>query len=107
MIKFKGRSSLKQYMPLKPAERVYKMWVGICANGYVSQFEIYSSKKKSQPEIGLRERVVKYLCETIQGKSFKIYVDNYFSFLNLAKNLLNNGIGYCGTIRCNRKISHR
>ena len=23
--------------------------------------------------------------------------------MNLAKNVLNNGIGYCGTIRCNRK----
>ena len=43
------------------------------------------------------------MCETIQGKSFKIYADNYFSSLNLAKNLLDNGIGYCGTIRCNRK----
>ena len=35
MIKFKGRSSLKQYMPLKPTTRGYKMWVRACANGYI------------------------------------------------------------------------
>ena len=90
-------------MPLKPTKRGYKMWVRACANGYVSQFEIYTGNKTRQPEIGLGERVVKDLCKTMQGKSFKIYADNYFSSLNLAKNLLDNGIGYCGTIRCNRK----
>ena len=78
-------------MPLKPTKRGYKMWVRACANGYILQFEIYTGKKKSQPEIGLGERVVKDLCETIQGKFFKIYADNYFSFLNL----LNDVIGYC------------
>ena len=67
------------------------MWVRACANGYVSQFKTYTGKKKSQPEIGLGERVVKDLCEIIQEKSFKIYAGNYFSSLNLAKNLLDNG----------------
>ena len=72
MIKFKGRSFLKQYMPLKPTKRGYKMWVRACTNEHVLQFENYTGKEKSQPEIGFGERVVKDFCETIQGKSFKI-----------------------------------
>ena len=83
------------------------MWVRACANEYVSQFQIYMGKKKSQPEIALGERVVKDLWETIQEKFFLIYADNYISSLNLAKNLLDNGIDYCETIRCIEKISHR
>lgn len=31
MIKFKGRSSLKQYMPKKPVKRGYKVWM-LCAS---------------------------------------------------------------------------
>ena len=46
MIKFKGRSSLKQYMPLKPTKRGYKMWVRACANGYVSQLKFTLVRKK-------------------------------------------------------------
>lgn len=35
MIKFKARSSLKQYMPMKPIKRGFKMWVIACgAMGY-------------------------------------------------------------------------
>ena len=60
------------------------------------------ARKKVNQKLVL-ERVVKDFCKTIQEKSFKIYADNYFSSLNLAKNLLDNGIGYCETIRCNRK----
>ncbi|CAB4022101.1 Hypothetical predicted protein [Paramuricea clavata] len=45
MIKFKGRSSLKQYMPMKPIKRGIKMWCradGI--NGYLNHFKIYTGK---------------------------------------------------------------
>ena len=45
MIKFQGRSSLKQYMPVKPIERGIKMWVlGDSSNGYFSRFEVYTGR---------------------------------------------------------------
>ncbi|XP_039764250.1 piggyBac transposable element-derived protein 4-like [Pararge aegeria] len=45
MILFKGRSSLKQYMPLKPIKRGYKVWC-CCdsSTGYLYNFEIYTGK---------------------------------------------------------------
>ena len=41
MIPFKGRSSLKQYLPLKPIKRGIKIWMRADANtGYVSAFSV-------------------------------------------------------------------
>ncbi|CAG4963107.1 unnamed protein product [Parnassius apollo] len=61
MIKFKGTSSLKQYMPLKPIKRGFKVWVRAdSATGYVYQFEIYTGKSSdNSPELGLGANVVK------------------------------------------------
>lgn len=46
MVCFKGRSSLKQYMPLKPIERGIKIWVRSDAKtGYCYDFNIYCGKE--------------------------------------------------------------
>ena len=46
MIKFQGRSSLKQYMPQKPIKRGIKVWVlGDSYNGYFSRLDIYTGRK--------------------------------------------------------------
>ena len=43
MVPYKGRSSLKQYMPQKPIKRGFKVWVRAdSTNGYVSQFQVYT-----------------------------------------------------------------
>lgn len=44
MIKFKGRSSLRQYMPNKPIKRGYKVWARCDATGYMCEFQIYTGK---------------------------------------------------------------
>jgi len=54
MILFKGRSSIRQYMPLKPTKRGYKVWVRADSkSGYVYQFEIYTGKDESGVTLGL------------------------------------------------------
>ena len=48
MIKFQGRSSMKQYMPMKPTKRGIKVWVlADSTNGYFSRMKIYTGKKGS------------------------------------------------------------
>ena len=43
MIPYKGRSSLKQYMPNKPVKRSVKIWMRAEAvNGYVSALKVYT-----------------------------------------------------------------
>ena len=47
MIPFKGRLSLRQYMPLKPVKRGIKVWE--CAdssNGFVCDLEVYTGKQR-------------------------------------------------------------
>ena len=65
MVGFKGRSSLKQYMPLKPTKRGYKVWC-ICDshNGYMCKFEVYTGGSSNDSnDMGLGPSVVMRLCE--------------------------------------------
>lgn len=103
MIKFKGRSSLKQYLPKKPIKRGFKVWVLADKTGYAWKFEIYTGKKGTTVEKQLGERVVSTLSENIQGKNHRIYFDNYFTGTNLLQNLRKNGILACGTVNQNRR----
>ncbi|CAI6357497.1 unnamed protein product [Macrosiphum euphorbiae] len=58
MIKFKGRSTLKQYMKDKPVKRGYKGWMLCDSSGYNLKFEVNTGKKKGTVEAGLGGRVV-------------------------------------------------
>ena len=52
MIPFKGRSSLKQYLPMKPVKRGIKVWVRADANtGYVSAFDVWKKKETLQKKV--------------------------------------------------------
>ena len=49
MVPFKGRSLMKQYMPMKPVKRGYKVWcLADFRTGFVSQFDIYSGRSDTQ-----------------------------------------------------------
>ena len=51
MIKFQGRSSLKQYMPKKPVKRGIKVWVlGDSSNRYFSKFNTLAKRKKESKD---------------------------------------------------------
>ena len=104
MIPFKGRSSLKQYMPKKPVKRGFKVWVRANSlNGYICQFMVYVGKEGERVEVGLGQKVVEKLSHELVGGQYHIYFDNFFTGVELAQNLLGDGIYSCGTIRSNRK----
>lgn len=67
MIKFKGRSSLKQYMPLKPIKRGHIAWVRANMYGYTCQFEIYTGRNGTR-ELGFGETVVRILPCALENK---------------------------------------
>ena len=104
MIPFKGRSSLKQYMPKKPVKRGFKVWVRADSlNGYICQFMVYVGKEGERVEVGLGQEVVEKLIRELVGGQYHIYFDNFFTGVELAQNLLGDGLYSCGTIRSNRK----
>lgn len=79
MIRFKGRISFQQYMPLKPIKRGYKMWVRANESSCMSQFQIYTGKATDGSiEQNLGKRVVTDLTGQLVGKYHEVYVDNFF-----------------------------
>jgi len=102
MIRFKGRSSIKQSMPLKPIKRGYKVWIRANSNGYISQFKIYTGNVGQTTEKCLGSRVVKTLTTNLFGKFHEMYFDNYFTSLPLMHYLRMNCVYACGTVRKHR-----
>lgn len=102
MVGFKGRSSLKQYMPMKPTKRGFKIWVMACTSGYMVSFQVYQGKEEAS-ENTLGERVILQLCRPYMDKGYCLFFDNFFSTLPLINMLLNRQTFACGTFRVNRK----
>lgn len=103
MIRFKGRSSLKQYLPMKPIKRGYKVWVRADQFGFVCEFQIYTGKVNGKPEKFLGERVVKDLSRDLEHKNYFFYFDNFFTTIQLMLDLKSSGILACGTVRKDKK----
>jgi hypothetical protein len=103
MVLFKGRSSIKQYMPLKPIKRGYKVWC-LCdsRNGLAYDYEVYLGATVGSGD-SLGEKVVLRLIEKIKGRSHEIYMDNFFSSPSLSLTLRNCQTYMIGTARVNRK----
>jgi len=70
MIAFKGRSGMKQYMPMKPIKRGFKVWaLADSASGYLINFDIYTGKNNyNLTEFGLGENVVLNLGQYLEMK---------------------------------------
>ena len=108
MIKFKGRSSLKQYNPMKPIKRGYKLWCLSDDSGYIYNFSIYCGKdekadNKTRSELGLGGEVVLSLTKDLAGQNHKLFFDNYFSSIPLLEKLQQQKFPSCATIRPSRK----
>ena len=108
MILFKGRSTLKQYNPMKPIKRGYKLWCLADDSGYIYKLDVYTGKNTSSTDgaskkMGLGASVVLSLLTDIKKKNHKVYFDNFFSSIPLMETLQCKGILACGTIRSNRK----
>ena len=72
MIPFKGRSSMKQYMPLKPVKRGFKFWMLADAHtSYFSYFDVYTGNKSDTVQQGLGASIVKTLCKPIEHRYAK------------------------------------
>lgn len=102
MIPFKAKKSFKQYMPLKPMKRGFKVWVRADpTTGYLSQFEVY--RRKESDGGGLGSRVVKKLTEDLVGSECLVVFDNFFASPELLQGLFDDGIYAVSTVRQQRK----
>ncbi|KAL5491023.1 hypothetical protein EMCRGX_G016237 [Ephydatia muelleri] len=104
MIKFQGRCSLQQYLPMKPIKRGIKVWVlADSCTGYFFNFSLYTGKEGNKIEQGLCSKVMKTLTTSLKGLYHHVYFNNYFTSIALIEDLLSDGIYSCGVARKDRK----
>lgn len=94
MVKFKGRSSLKQYLPLKPIKRGIKL-LSRCDSltGYCYDLNVYAGKEVEQMEGTFGERVVTELCSTIQKSEVALTFNRFFTSVKLLDTILYPAVG--------------
>ncbi|KAG5863851.1 hypothetical protein JTB14_031604 [Gonioctena quinquepunctata] len=101
IIKFKVRSSIKQYKPKKPIKRGYKFWILYNMSGFVKKNEIYQGIEEEInhkfAKYTLGARVVLQMTKKDWHKNKIIYSNSIDIRLNLEGTLA------CGTRRRDRK----
>ena len=114
MVRFFGRTCLKQYLPCKPDRYKIKLWSLCGASGYIFSLDIYCGKNDTSIGINLSScplgsRVVLQMINPLliglsKRKLFNyhLYFDNYFTSPDLVIHLNKCGSRSTGTVRKDR-----
>ena len=102
MCKFKGRSSMKQYIKNKPIKWGFKCWYR-CDNGtgYVYQLELYQGQKEKRKS-DLGSSVVPDLCQVLKDTYCHVFFDNFFNSPSLLEKLHDKRLYSLDTVRSDR-----
>ena len=109
MTKFKGRSTLKQYLPMKPVKRGIKLWMRCDAlTGYTYNMNVYTGKEDSPNPVGTPgERVVGALVSTIKETDVIFAFDRFFTSVKLMDTLQFGAVGTCNATKNFPKAAQR
>lgn len=104
LVPFRGRCRFLQYIPKKPAKYGIKInWLCESHTGYAIDGIIYSGKPAGgPPQKNLATNIVLKLAETVYDSARNISMDNYFTSLSLAEQLLSKKLTVVGTLRMNK-----
>jgi len=111
MVSTKGHSQLLQYMPKKRHRWGVKLW-SLCdaVTHYCLTFFVYKGANNPEDKREINQNglgyyvVVKLLTMTnLLQKGYHVFVDNFFTTINLAKYLYSRLTFFTGTMRANRK----
>ena len=104
LVPFRGRCSFKQYMPSKPARYGLKFWC-LCdaKTAYCLHMQPYlGTDHGAARTTGLGKKVVMDLTRKLDaGRT--VVTDNYFTSLDLLREMRGRNLGLVGTIRKNRR----
>ncbi|XP_065674166.1 piggyBac transposable element-derived protein 4-like [Hydra vulgaris] len=100
---FRGRTKFTQYIPSKPAKYGIKIWwVCDAENAFPLNGIIYTGKTGHTREKNQGERVVKELAVAYKGSGRNIFMDNFFTSLSFAQQLLSWNLTIVGTLKKNK-----
>lgn len=102
---YRGRTKFTQYIPSKPAKYGIKVWWACDAKTkYPLHGKLYTGREEGVPrEINQGENVLLQLTNRFSNSGRTIIADNFFTTLEGAKRLANNGLAFVGTIRGNKR----
>lgn len=111
LVSFRGRCRFKMYMPKKPAKYGIKlMSLTDARNGYLFNSYIYSGKDSDGQGLSVDEKKlskpsqsVVRLARPLFQTNRNITADNWFSSIELARTLKENGLTYVGTMKKNKR----
>lgn len=106
LLAFRGRCPFKMYMPKKPAKYGLKiMMVCDVETKYMVNAAPYTGKGSTPRNVSVAEYFVKTLTEPLHGSNRNVTMDNWFTSVPLANNLLlpPYKLTILGTIRRNKK----
>ena len=107
LVLFKGRLLFKQFIPSKRACFGLKIFALCDTHGYFYTASIYTSQPNPPlphtDTLGATGAIVVHLMESLLDKGCHLYVDNWYTSINLASFLESRGTGLCGTMRANRR----
>ena len=105
MVKSKGRSGMRQYIKDEPVKWGFKLWVLADALlGYTYNFSVYTGKSESgNSEHGLGYRVVFELLGPLLKQGYHVFFDNFYTSVQLLKDLLMKKTFAIGTILRTRR----
>lgn len=104
LLLWRGRLIFRQYIPNKAAKYGIKLYELCTPDGFVLNIIIYAGKGTVQLESrGHASSVVHEIMQPYLEKGHTIYMDNYYSSVKLAEDMLRNRTHIVGTLRSNRK----
>ena len=103
LVTFRGRCSFWQYIPSKPGKYEIKFWV-ICdsTTSYALKKTFIKVKKPMNKELIYRTLVVLQLSDAYKKSGCNITCDNFFTSLQLGRELLLNKLTLVGTVQKHR-----
>ena len=107
LVLFKERLLFKQYIPSKCARFGLKIFALCDTHGYFYTASVYTGQPNPPlphtDTLGATGAIVVHLMENLLDKGYHLYVDNWYTSINLASFLESRGTGLCGTMRANRR----
>lgn len=106
LLTLRSRCNFKMYIPKKPSKYGLKIEM-MCNSGtwYMIDAMPYLGKGTNTGGISLSEYVVKELTRSIHGTNRNVNTDNWFTFVSLAKQMLQQTykLTITGTLRANKR----
>jgi hypothetical protein len=93
MVKFKGRSKMRQTMKSKPIKSGFKLWSHCNDQGYTYRLEIYHGTRIGNAEVKwtckneATDQVVLDLCAPLANKGHIVTFDSFFTSVSVLDKL--------------------